>query len=144
MQNLNGSRLVLGGVTSGVIVFALLAITNTAILGAVWEDWLAIAKPVFPMPYQNISIGLWAGQSIIAGLVGTFIYAAIKDWIGAKLRASYVSGLLVWAVGWLGLSLDKLAIGVESEKTIYYNLLAALLGCLIGQFVASHIYKDRA
>lgn len=144
MKNLNIVRLLLAGLVSGIIIYGFLAIANTLVLGHDWQLWTAVATRVFVLPDATSSLILWGGQALIAGWVGTFVFAASKDWIGVRLRAAYVSGLIVWATGWLGLSLDNLAIGVVPPKMVFYNLLAALLGCLAGQMAASFIYKDKS
>jgi hypothetical protein len=144
MKNLNIVRLLLAGLVSGIIIYGFEAVTNGVILGHDWKLWSAFATRVFEMPDEGLSLALWAGQALIAGWVGTFVFAAIKDWVGVRPRAAYMSGLIVWATGWLGLSLDNLAVGVVPAKMVFDNLLAALLGCLIGQMVASFIYKDNS
>ncbi|HVZ30359.1 MAG TPA: hypothetical protein VG839_08190 [Asticcacaulis sp.] len=143
MKNLNIVRLLLAGLVSGIIIYGFEAVTNAVILGHDWLLWSALATRLFVMPNEGLSLALWAGQALIAGWVGTFVFAAIKDWVGMRQRAAYMSGLIVWAPGWLGLSLDNLAVGVVPAKMVYDNLLAALLGCLIGQMVASLIYRDK-
>ena len=142
-KNLNIVRLVLAGLASGVIIYVVEGVTNGAILAHGWKLWSAVAERAFVMPDATYSLIMWGVQALIAGLVGAFVYAGIRVWTGVNLRAAYVSGLIIWAVGWLGMSMDKLALGVEPHKFIYYNLLAALLGCLIGQIAGSFIYKDK-
>jgi hypothetical protein len=143
MKNLNIVRLLLAGLVSGLIIYGFEAVTNTVILGHDWQMWSAFAVRVFIMPSEGLSLVLWGVQALIAGWVGTLVFAAIKDWVGMRQRAAYISGLIVWATGWLGLSFDNLAVGVVPAKMVFDNLLAALFGCLIGQMVASLIYRDK-
>lgn len=144
MKYLNVPRFVLAGLVSGIIIYVIESILNAVILGGDWKIWSAIASRTFPMPPETNSLIFWALQALIAGWAATFVYAAIRAWVGVNLRAAYISGLVVWAVGWLGMSFDKLAMGIEPVKMIYYNLLAALLALLVGQVAASFIYKDKA
>ncbi len=144
MKSLNPVRLILAGLASGVIIYLFETITNAVILGTDWKIWSAMAAVNFRMPDETASLVFWFIQALIAGVAGMFIYAGIRTWVGVNMRAAYISGLVVWAVGWLGMSLDKLALGIEPAKMIYYNLLTALLACLLGQIVASLIYKDKA
>lgn len=143
MKSLNIPRLILAGMVSGVIIYFALFIANGVILSREWGLWKVFADRVFQMTPEGLSLVFWAAQAAITGVAGTFIYAAIRRWIGVNLRAAYVSALLVWSTGWLGMSFDKLAFGIEPARMIYYNLLAALLGCLTGQFAAAYIYKDK-
>ena len=144
MKQINLMRLILGGLVSGIIIYVIEAITNAVILGKDWQMWGTVAKTVFPMPSESVSLIHWALQALIAGIAGTFIYAGIRTWVGANLRAAWISGLIIWVVGWLGMSFDKMAMGIEPAKMVHYNVLAALLACLLGQVVASLIYKDKA
>lgn len=144
MKNLDLVRLVLAGLASALIIYIFEAVLNAVILGNAWKVWGLVAAQVFRSPPETTSMIMWALQCLVAGLTATFVYAAIRAWVGVNLRAAYISGLIVWAVGWLGMSFDKLAMGIEPTKMIYYNLLAALLACLLGQVAASFIYKDKA
>ena len=144
MKHLDLLRLVLAGLASGIIIYGVESVLNGVILGTDWKLWSLVASRVFTMPAETKSLIFWGIQALIAGWAGTFVYAAIRTWVGVNLRAAYVSGLVVWAVGWLGMSFDKLALGIEPTKMIYYNLLAALLACLLGQVAASFIYRDKA
>ena len=144
MKQLDIVRLVLAGLVSGIVIYVVESILNGVILGADWKVWSVVASQVFRMPAETKSLILWGLQALLAGLIGTVVYAAIRTWVGVNLRAAYISGLIVWSVGWLGMSFDKLALGIEPTKMIYYNLLAALLACLLGQVAASFIYKDKA
>ncbi len=142
MKHLNIARLFIAGIVSGVVIYVFESVTNAVILGHDWKLWGAVADRVFVMPAPGLSLAYWGVQSLVAGVVGAFVYAGLRTWIGNSLRAGWVSGVLIWAVGWLGLSFDKLAMGIEPHKMVYYNLLAALLGCLVGQVLVSLIYKD--
>ncbi|MFT4075537.1 MAG: hypothetical protein QM647_08385 [Asticcacaulis sp.] len=144
MKRLDVVRLILGGLVSAIIIYLIETVTNAVVLGRDWQDWSAIARTAFVMPSGTVSMIHWGLQTLIAGIAGTFIYAGIRTWVGANLRAAWISGVIVWAIGWLGMSMDKMAMGIEPHKMIHYNLLAALIACLLGQVVASFIYKDRA
>lgn len=143
MQNLNIIRLLLAGLASAVVIYLAEFIVNGLILGHAWLMWSAVASRVFVMPAEGLSYALWAAQALVAGITGAFVYAAIRDWVGIRMRAAYISALVVWAVGWLAMSFDKLAMGVEPAKMIHYNMLAALLACLAGSFLISVIYKHK-
>lgn len=143
MKNLNIVRLLLGGLASAAVIYLAEYIVNGVILAHGWMLWGAVVNRSFVTPPEGVSMALWAAQALIAGIAGTFVYAAILDWVGIRMRAAYISALVVWSVGWLGMSLDKLALGVEPAKMIHYNMLAALLACLVGQYLASLIYRDK-
>ena len=144
MKQLNVLRMVLAGLVSGFIIYAFEGVTNGVILSHGWKLWAALANRVFVLPDANYSLIMWGIQALIAGLIGAFVYAAIRVWVGINLRAAYISAVIIWGVGWLGMSMDKLALGVEPTGFVHDNLLAALLGCLVGQIAVSFIYKDMA
>jgi hypothetical protein len=143
MKSLDVMRLIMGGLVSGIIIYIIESLTNAVILGKDWQVWGAVAKTVYPMPPESIPLIHWALQALISGIAGTFIYAGIRTWTGANLRSAWISGLIIWGVVWLGMSMDKIAMGIEPHKMIHYNLLAALPACLLGQVAASFIYKDK-
>lgn len=144
MKQLDIVRFVLAGLVSGIVIYVIESILNGVILAGDWKAWSVVAAQIFRMPPEANSLIFWGVQALIAGWAGTFVYAAIREWVGVNLRAAYIAGLVVWAVGWLGMSFDKLALGIEPTKMIYYNLLAALLACLLGQVAASFIYRDKS
>ena len=144
MKQLDILRLILAGLASAAIIYIIEAITNTAVLGKDWEAWKTVVGTVVTFPSETASLIHWALQALVAGVAGTFIYAGIRTWVGTNLRAAWISGVIIWAVGWLGMSFDKMAMGVEPAKMVHYNVLAALLACLLGQIAASYIYKDKS
>ncbi|MGZ3305115.1 MAG: hypothetical protein ACXU8U_04570 [Asticcacaulis sp.] len=143
MKNLNPLRLIIAGLVSGLILYLFESITNGVILAGPWKSWSLITSRAFAMPSMATSLTFWGLQALVAGLAAVFVQVLIKDWAGNRLRAAYVSALIVWVPGWLGLSFDKIALGLEPPLMIYANLLTALLGLLAGQYAAGYIYKDR-
>ncbi len=143
MKQLNSVRLVLAGLVSAVILYVFEGVTNAVILAGPWKSWGLIADRVFVMPSPGASLMFWGLQALVAGLVAAFVYAAIRAWVGVNLRAAWLSAIVVWGVGWLGMTFDKMAMGLEPPILMYGNLLAALLGLLAGQIAASFVYKDR-
>lgn len=100
MKQINLVRLILGGLVSGIIIYVIEAVTNAVILGKDWQMWGTVAKTVFPIPSESVSLIHWALQALVAGIAGTFIYAGIRT----------------WAVGWLGMSFDKMAWGSNRPR----------------------------
>jgi len=143
MKNLNLPRMILCGLLSGFILYVVLGVTNGLILAGQWKAWALIAQQVFAMPSQGYSLTFWAIQALIAGLTASFVHAGLLAWVGIRFRAAYVSALVVWATGWLGMAMDQKAMGLEPPILVYGNLLAALLGLLAGQFAGSFVYRDR-
>lgn len=142
MKQLNVVRLVLAGLVSAIILYVFEGVTNAVILAGPWKSWGLIADRAFVMPSPGTSLMFWGLQALVGGLVAAFVYTAIRAWVGVNLRAAWLSAVVVWGAGWLGMTLDKMAMGLEPPILMYGNLLAALLGLLVGQIAGSFIYKD--
>ncbi len=143
MKTFNVLRWALAGLAMAVVIYVLEAVANTAVLGNDWKDWAANADKVFRMPNPAISLVHWALQALVAGLAGAYIHAAGHRWVGKPLASGLAAGFVIWAVGWLGMTMDKMAMGIEPMKVMHINLLFAFIGCMLGGVAVSYIYKDK-
>ena len=143
MKGFNPLRWLLAGLVFGVIIYVLEAIANTAVLGKDWMAWAAITAKAYPAPNETMSLIHWGFQALVGGLVGAFIYAASHAWFDDKVKAGLSAGFIIWAVGWLGMTFDKMAMGNEPMKLLHVNLLFAIAACLLGGVATAYIYKDK-
>ncbi len=144
MKSFNLLRWLLAGLAWAVIIYLFEMVANTAILGKDWAAFGLITAKAYPAPDMTVSLVHWGLQALVAGLGGAFIYAASHAWFDSRMKAGLASGFIVWMVGWLGMTFDKMAMGNEPAKMMHINLLFVIAACLLAGVVTTYIYKDKA
>ena len=141
-MKINILKLSLAAILAAIVIFGAESVANAVILKTQWEVWAAQAKKAFIAPSMTYSMSLWALQSVIGGIGIAWIFACDETRMANRLNSALKAGFIVWFVGWFGAGLDKMAMGVQNGQLMHINLIAALLGCLIGGWLISLDYKD--
>ena len=141
-MKINSMKLGLVALLATIAIFGAESVANAVILKSQWEVWALHAKKAFEAPSMIYSMSLWVLQSAIGGIGIAYIFV-IDETRSAKKRTSALkAGFMVWFIGWMGAGLDKMAMGVQNGSLMHVNLIAALIGCMVGGWLVSLVYKD--
>ena len=96
MAKMNVPRIVLGGVVAGIICFIGDGLIHGVLLKERWVQLgAALGRTSSP---DARSIVEWALYDLAKGLMGVWIYAAIRPRFGAGPRTGAIAGLVTWAL----------------------------------------------
>jgi hypothetical protein len=143
MGKVNIARIILGGLIAGIFIYCAEGVLHMGLLKADWAAWKDIAVKAFPnRPDPNMSMTLWAVWSFVIGIVGVWIYAAIRPRYGAGVGTGLLAGLITWLAVWLPGALDCFAIGVIPHRIIVLNLAGGFVIGMLGILLGAWLYKE--
>lgn len=142
MTHINTSRIVLGGIVAAIVLFVVSGIVNGAILGSAWQAWLEAMGSLNHAPATPIGMLIWAAVSLVFGLTGVWIYAAIRPRYGAGWRTALLAGFLLWLAGWLAPALGQVALGAIPTYVTFVGCAGGLAGALLALLAGAATYKE--
>ena len=138
----NKNRLIIGGIAAGVVQFFLEGIVNTPILGADWQAWAQQMGSAVPHPSIGFSMACWAIQSVMLGIIGVWIYVALRARCGAGPKTAICAGGTLWLASWGSCFLNAMAIGDIPCKITTVNFVAGLPVALLSVLVGAWLYRE--
>ena len=139
---INILRLILGGVTAGVVLNIITGVANARILNGDFQNWANGMGSHLHPPAQPAQICFWVLMCLADGMAGVFIYAGLRPRLGAGIKTALLAGLLVWTVGRLCVALDMFALGVFPWQLLAGQTILGLAAILPGVLVGAWVYKE--
>ena len=139
---MNSTRVVIGGGVAGIILFIVAGIANGAILGNDWQAWLKAMGPLNHAPSQGVGMLIWLVVSILLGLTGLWVYAALRSKLKPGPATAAKVGLVLWICAFLTPALGNFALGAYPEKTIVVGCLGGLVASILSMLAGAWFYRD--
>ncbi len=130
----------LGSFAAGLVLFFITGAVNGAVLNADFQAWMQSMGSLIHPPAQPVPMALWTLMSLIYGLAGVWIYAAIRPRFGSGPKTALRSRIMLWAISKLATSLDLIALGILPNKIIAGELIGSLVATLAAVFVGAWLY----
>jgi hypothetical protein len=142
MTRININRVVLGGLVAAIVLFVVSGIVNGAILGPAWQAWLEAMGSLNHAPSPPAGMVIWAVVSLVFGLTGVWIYAAIRPRYGAGWQTALLAGFMLWLAGWLAPALGQVALGAIPTYVTVVGCAGGLAGALLAVLAGAATYKE--
>lgn len=138
MGKINHARVILGGIVAGIVINILAPLMHDVLLKKEHEAAMAALNKT--MPTGGSTIAVWIVYGFVWAIAAVWLYAAIRPRFGqgaktaicaagiAWLFSSFLSGIMLWNLGLMPLSVYEM--GLE--------LIASMLAVLAG----AAIYKE--
>lgn len=139
---MNSTRIVIGGVLAGVILFVGASFTNGVILGNDWDAWLKAMGPLNHAPSQAVASLIWLVVMILIGIAGMWIYAAVRSRLKPGPATAAKVGVAVWICAFFAPELGNIALGAYPINTIVVGSLAGLVGAVVAMLAGAWVYRD--
>jgi heme/copper-type cytochrome/quinol oxidase subunit 2 len=139
---MNSTRIVIGGVLAGIVLFIIAGITNGVILGNDWDAWLKAMGPLNHAPSQAVATLLWLIVTILVGVTGMWIYAAARSKLKPGPATAAKVGVVVWICTFFAPEIGNIALGAYPEKTIVVGAIAGLVGSVLAMLAGAWVYRD--
>ncbi len=141
MAEMNILRLLLAGLAAGFTSFLLTGAVNATLLATPLKQWLATAGSALHPPAQPVAMGLWALMSLLLGVVGVWLYAALSPSFGAGFKTALLAGFVLWLVNKLAVGIDLTALGLFPRTLLAGLTLGGLLAIEGGVLVGAWLYR---
>jgi xanthosine utilization system XapX-like protein len=144
MGKISWGRVLLGGIVAGVVWWILEGIVHGMILGADWEAaMVALGRSI---EQQRAGTGrfmmyvtVW---SLLAGILGVWIYAAIRPRFGAGPKTAVIAGVTLWCGIYLMPSLVDWAMHLWPAKLVCIPFTTSFFEAILATLAGARLYKE--
>jgi len=137
-MGINVPRLVLSGLVAGFIINLGELAVNVWIFGDLWAEALAPFGVTMDVP----ALVLWGIGSFILGIVGVWIYAAIRPRYSPGTGTALRAALAVWAVTYLYVVIGLLGTGTMPRSLLLGALVWGLVEMGAAMYVGAWLYRE--
>jgi len=139
---MNKGRLLVGGLVAGVIINIAEGILNGGILGQAWKDWAAKTAAINQQPSPGTGLMLWTILALALGVLGVWMYAAIRPRFGAGPKTALRVAVFMWLAFWVSTALQSFALGNVPHELVEMGLVGGLIGVIVAMLAGAAIYKE--
>jgi hypothetical protein len=139
---INTSKVVVGGLVSGLVMNVVGFVVNGYLLGKRMEaEMLAVAPTLQGKGMSGGAIASRVVTQFVVGILLVWIYAAIRPRFGPGMRTATKAGLVVWAFGFL-FYLDWLYVDLMTPATYAIVSLVMLVNVLLAAWAGCRFYTE--
>ncbi len=139
MVRMNTSRVLLGGVVAGIIMFFGDGILHGALLG---ERWAGVMAGLGRTPPHGEGMPYFAVYDLLKGLASVWIYAAIRPRFGAGARTALLAGLVTWFLSIPVPLLGLIPMNFFGRRLPALWSIYGLIPMLIAALVGAWLYRE--
>jgi hypothetical protein len=139
---MNSTRIILGGILAGIILWVGATVTNDVILGSDWQAWQKAMGPLNHAPSPLVASLIWLVVMISIGIAGMWIYAAARSRLTPGPVTAAKVGVAVWVCAFFAPELGNIALGSYPLNTIVVGSLAGLAGAVVSMLAGAWVYRE--
>lgn len=137
-MGINLPRLVLSGLVAGFVINLGELAVNVWILG---DAWTAALTP-FGVTLDLPALVLWGLGSFVLGIVGVWIYAAIRHCYTGGTGAALRAGVALWAVTYLYVGVGALGTVSLPRGLLVAGVAWGLVEMVLAVYVGAWMYRS--
>lgn len=139
MGKINYVRVLLGGLLAGLIINISEYILNEPILGA---DWQAALQARNLPEFGSAAIAWFIVLGFVLGILGVWIYAAIRPRFNPGPKTALCAGATVWALAYAYPTVGFGVMEFFPAKIIWWGLIWGLIELLVATVAGAWLYKE--
>ena len=144
MNDINWSRVILGGVLAGMVINVVEFFLNGVVLAKDWEAAIvALGRP--HIAGSQIAVFFIWSFVLWGFLIGTFavwLYAAISPRYGTGPLTALRVGSFVWCLGYLLTSVTPFLLHLYPRRIFVIGLLVGLVEVLVATLIGARLYRE--
>jgi hypothetical protein len=140
MDQINWKRVILGGLLAGVVINIFEAVNGMLYME---EMTAALEAHSLTMSESAGAILLYLGLGFLFGIVGVWIYAAIRPRFGPGPKTAFRAVIVVWLF-YLGSILGWSSIGLYSTWMLGLWTVVGFVETTVGLMLGAWLYKEEA
>jgi len=137
-MGISAPRLILSGLVAGFIINLGELAVNVWLLGNAWAEALA----AFGIRLGFTALVLWGVGSFVVGIVGVWIYAAIRPRYSPGGVTALRAALALWAVTYLYAAIGVLGSGVLPRGLVVAATAWGLVEMAAAVYVGAWLYRE--
>jgi len=139
MTNINGGRVVLGGLLAGLIINISETILNIPVLG---EQMDAVMKARNLPAVGGGAIAVFTAGGFVLGVLLVWLYAAIRPRFGAGAKTAMLAGLVLWLLAYVWPALGVGLMGIMPGKLLTVTTIWGLAEVILASIAGGWLYKE--
>jgi hypothetical protein len=139
MSKINMTRVIIGGLLTGLVLNIGEFVLNETILGAEWEAAMASLNRE---ALGFAGMGAYALIMFIMGVAIIWLYATLRPKFGAGPKTAIITGLAVWFFVWLLGFGGTMVQDLYPGKIVLTSLIWGFFEVPISALVGAWLYKD--
>jgi len=142
MGKINGSRVFLGGLLAGIVMFILGGASLVMYLGKLYEAALqALGRPLTATAGMYVLAFI---MSLIGGILAVWLYAAIRPRFGAGAKTAIIAGFFIWVIGSLFPSISMGTMGFFPTNLLVIDGISGLVIYIVATLLGAWVYKEQS
>ena len=140
MGKINGSRVILGGLLTGLVVNVFEWILNGVILKDRWNEIMkALGRPA---EYTAGVMTVYICWAFLIGILAVWLYAAIRPRFGAGARTAVIAGVAAWLFVHLQGMILTSNMGLFPRDMLLAGTAVGLVEMVVGTVAGAWLYKE--
>ena len=137
-------RVLVGGVVAAVIWWVGEGLVHGMLLGPQWHEAMkALGRTEEQMTANQgrfmMLVTLW---SLLAGILGVWLYAAIRPRFGAGPKTAIVAGVVLWLAIYVAPTTVDYAMNLWDKSLMRIPVLTSLVESVLATLVGAWLYKE--
>jgi len=142
MGRINVGRVILGGIVAGIVGNILGYLVDGVILA---PQWAAAMQALGKADFTTNQIIAFNVLGLVSGVVGVWLYAAIRPRYGSGPRTAILAGLGMWAVGTFLPNSTLMGItGLFPQNLVIATTLAGIVVTSVAIVAGASLYTETA
>lgn len=138
MSRLNWRRIVLAGLSAGLIVNMLQIVWSGVILGRQWQEAVQALNRQVP----SHAVWIFAAESFGIGIASVWLYAVMRSHFGPGPQTAMLAGLAYWIIGYALPAIGIAQMGVFPSRLLLFTNLGGLGVIVLATLVGASFYRD--
>lgn len=141
MHKINWTRLMIGGLTAGLVFNVLDSIVNGVFLADQWAE--AMGALGMPVEFGAGTLAVFYVVGFVIGIFAVWQYAAIQPRYGAGPRTAVYAALSVWLLVYVVSGVPGIAMGLFPAGLMVTVILAGIIEMLVATLVGAWLYREK-
>jgi hypothetical protein len=108
------------------------------------SDWEAAMAAINKPAMANSTVALYVVLDFVVGILGLWLYAAIRPRFGPGPRTAVIAGLVLWlTLGFLGTAF-MYPMHIVTDKMIAVSLIQMLIACPLAVAAGARMYSEES
>ena len=140
MGKINAGRVLLGGLLAGVVINISEAFWNGVVFMKEMEE--AFAKMGKPTAMGGSTLAIFIAWGFLVGILAVWLYAAIRPRFGAGPRTAIRTGLMMWLLVYVSMTISMAPMGLFPINLMLIGLPISLVEIVVATWLGAWLYKE--
>jgi hypothetical protein len=142
MGKINAGRVLLGGLLAGVVINISESFWNGVVFAKEVAD--ATAKLGKTADMGGGAMAIFIAWGFLVGILAVWLYAAIRPRFGAGAKTAIRTGLMMWLLVYVSLTINMAPLGLYPVNLMLLGLPISLVEIVVATWLGAWLYKEEA